>query len=303
MSLRLILIAVPLTACVSSTPVGGTPSTDASSGSEEGSSGAAETDDIASSGDVDETHLSILEDCGIELSCDPLFTNDVDSVTPQEAYDCALALYAAGTPAMVGHSFYAAESAILMRADRRMIRQSRPCAGTICEGLGPWGAWGSHQLCEAIPTFGPGPGGDCIDVPDFTCDELLAFLAEPSNPPVPCEDRPQEACDGLFDLETDCRWVDALPTYESDSCESATAGTCLSLRWRGDCELNPTCEGAGTQGVFFREREDGRVDILADDCPEPVGFERCSWGEPGTDDPPGPLAFGPAACECACVGE
>ena len=69
-----------------------------------------------------------------------------------------------------------------------------------------------------------------------------------------------------------------------------------------ECPLTPTCAGAGTEGVFFREHDDGTTDLYAGDgCWAPVGFSRCSWGEPGSDDPPGPLEVGPAACDCACA--
>jgi hypothetical protein len=301
--LRILLAALSLTGCVSSEPVGSTPpSTEGSSGDD------IETDsegEDPTSGGVEESHVAILEDCGFALSCEALHISDADGIDPKPAFDCALGRYAAGEPSVIDFTdpYQENETVLFARADRRVVRQSRSRTCDFeeadwCLPEEPWMAWGPHELCEPEHTFRL-EGWDCEEVPDFTCDDLSAFLAEPPNPPVPCEDRPQEDCEGLFDVDTACHWIGDVVNYPSDSCEPTTFGACLSFATGIGCDPNPTCTDAGA--VSFREREDGTFDVITlEFCGEIDGFERCSWGEPGSDDPPGMLEVGPAACDCAC---
>lgn len=295
--LRLIVIAIPLGACVASEPVGGTP-------------GESETE----GGNVPETHLVIADDCGIPLACDPMTV--IIDYHPPEALECAQTIWGnAGTGRV--QVFYeadgsddgiepATEEAFLLLADRRVIRQrrDRPCE-VLCFADDPWNPWGPHEICEMNSYFVPdGNVANCEVVEDFTCDALADLLAQEPVPSVPCEERSQADCDGPLDAETQCQWRDDVLRYASDSCEPAIPGACVGGRAVGlECPLNPTCAGAGTEGVFFREHDDGTVDLYAGDgCWAPVGFSRCSWGEPGSDDPPGALEVGPATCDCACAG-
>src|SRR5688500_9451503 len=98
--LRLFVASLSLTACVSSEPIGGTPSaTETHSGGQ--SSGDVETDtDDPTTGDVEETHVVILEDCGIALSCDPMHIV-LEGLDPHPARECAEALLAGGQPGVV----------------------------------------------------------------------------------------------------------------------------------------------------------------------------------------------------------
>lgn len=127
---------------------------------------------------------------------------------------------------------------------------------------------------------------------------------------IPCAERPQELCDGVLpgpdDFAPDrCEWIPEVSNLPSDGCESkARSGACLEFPGASGtgCSSVPRCPGALTEYVFYRERDDGTVDILpANYCGgEPKGFEYCAWGEPGTSRPPGKLLEGPAACDCAC---
>lgn len=127
---------------------------------------------------------------------------------------------------------------------------------------------------------------------------------------VPCEERTEDECVGpVGELGPDgpisvCDWVAELSTVPADACEPVSTGACLQFPtvFPPGCSVSLTCEGPGTESVFYREHADGTIDILpADYCGnEPAGFARCGWAFGGPDNPPGPLEEGPAACDCAC---
>lgn len=129
---------------------------------------------------------------------------------------------------------------------------------------------------------------------------------------VPCEERGVADCDDGetivdpdSDIEFSCRWFGAVMHLPADSCEPvAPDGVCLPQPLGGEegCAPRPTCDGAGTDGVFYRELEDGTVDVVPDEgCGfnEPAGFTRCGWGE-DFENPTETVTDGPAACDCAC---
>ncbi len=123
----------------------------------------------------------------------------------------------------------------------------------------------------------------------------------------PCEDRAEASCDGPFDELVECVWNDAVITYsEPGVCEPIRPpGKCVSVALGGEdgCANNPTCPGVRFADVFFRDNDDGTVDIVPSNAcghTEPQGFSRCSWGAPGSGEEPGELTVGPEACDCAC---
>lgn len=126
---------------------------------------------------------------------------------------------------------------------------------------------------------------------------------------VPCAERTFEDCDGPIDIETDfddiCQWFPSMMHFPADSCEPvAPDGACLQQPTGGreGCAEFPTCEGVQESSVFYREREDGVVDIVASTAcgfTEPAGFQRCGWGD-DFENPTDMVTQGPAACDCAC---
>jgi hypothetical protein len=323
-----LIFAVCLVSCVSTEPVGGTPD-ESSSGSHATETGTpttqADTDsatteptettegDTSTDTGVEDMHVSFLDDCGFELACEPMLL--VDQIYPESAYDCTQSMHGAGQPGLVrvarasdgGNGEPFGETAYLFMADRNVLRQARDrdCGGPglACDADAPWFPWQTQEFCpEDSVVDGEFIFTDCEPIDDYSCEVLAGLLAAEPEPSIPCEERSMAQCEGPLDGTSYCTWTHAA-NYPSDSCEPTISGMCLAVPFAPvACEENPTCEGAApADEVLYRERGDGTVDIWTGlGCWAPLGFERCSWGEPGSDDPPGELMVGPAACDCAC---
>lgn len=317
-------VALSLTACTKSEgnvdPDATTTSADTGETTGDGSASSGmpgDTDDppdTATSGpttgdppfDPEETHVVIYEDCGFEPSCDTLQVH-IDTY-PLEALVCAQDLHADGLTGLVlaqsipgGGETYDPdfEHALFFTADRRVIRQTRGryCPSPPCESP-PWDAWREHEICEVESGFDVYAIGPCVEVPDFSCEELQALWDDPPVPAVPCADRPERNCNGPLSSERNCFWDDDFVVYPADSCEPVAAvGACREHDFVDDpgCTLPPLCAGVDREAVLFQTLDDGAVEIqTVFGCWIEEGFERCEW------DGAGNLVYGPDACECVC---
>jgi len=313
-------LVVALAGCPQADPPSDETTGDASSGTApentgDASSGIEPEDTGDTTGEPfvpEETHVVLMEDCGLPLACDPISVH-IDAYPP-EAVECARALHADGETGLVLAQYIPGggpnydpnfESAFFLMADRRVLRQTRGryCPEPPCESP-PWGAWRAHELCEIDGSFHPDGALRCLEVDDFTCEELLELSAQPPVPTVPCAQRTTEDdCDQVLSSEASCRWRDQGATYPADSCEALDGpGVCRELNFEiEECTLPPVCAGIDGETVLFRNNDDGTTEITtAFGCWVPQGFERCAWDSPGVEGMPGVLVNGPPACNCPC---
>ncbi len=261
--------------------------------------------------DPEETHVVLLEDCGLELACEPIEV--ILEAWPPSAVECVDALHADGETGLVtsyatadGDSYDPYEQyAYVLLADRRLIRQTRGriCLEPPCESP-PWDAWGGHEVCDV-----PGPINfeyylpNCEPVPDFSCDEILDLMAQPPEPTAPCEERlTSDECDHVLSSQASCIWTPGA-VYGADACtELAGPGLCRVDAYVNEaCVLPPLCAGVDGEAVIFKTLDDGNVEVReVYGCWIEEGFERCEWGPPAPDGSPGALVYGPEACNCAC---
>lgn len=297
---------------------------DDTSGSETGTGDTGDTGDsedtadTADTGDTDdcteplegaeEEHVVLLEDCGLELSCDPI-TLHIES-WPADAVQCAISRHAEGEPSLLryghlpggGPDYFNFEEAFLTMPDRRVIRQGRGRMQTDdppqCR---PWAAWGPHEICDVVHALRPdGNVKNCVEVPDFSCEELIEIYESEPLPPVPCTERTEEdQCNVPTGSDTYCDWQEEYVTYTEDSCDPAAGpGACIDDNdvEEPGCTIPEVCDGAEADQIHFRDNGDGTFDIMHGyACWQYEGFERCEWSG-------GELVYGPPACDCACQG-
>lgn len=312
-------VAVAMTGCPDAGQDDGSGDSAAESGETGDSGGTADTgatDDGLDTGDTDdcttppsdveEEHVVLLDDCGLELSCDPI-TIHIES-WPSDAVACARGRHADGEPSLLeygylpggGPEYFNFEEAFLTMPDRRVIRQSRGRMQTDdppqCR---PWGAWGPHEVCDVVHYFTPdGNVQNCEEVPDFSCEELIEIFESDPLPPVPCAERTDpDTCHVPFASDSSCGWREELATYSGDSCEPVLGpGACVEDNAvdEPDCTLPEVCDGAEAEQILYRDNGDETFDIMYGyGCWQYEGFERCEWAA-------GELFNGPPACNCAC---
>ncbi len=284
---------------------------DASTGTVDPTETETEGVDESSGGppfEPEQTHVVLMEDCGLPLACDTINVH-IDAYPP-EAVECARALHADGETGLV-HAQYipgggpnydpSFERAFFLLADRRVIQQARGryCPEPPCE-TAPWDAWQAHELCPAPDSFYPETFG-CVEVDDYSCEELLEFAAQPPVAAVPCDERGADDCNQALSSSSSCTWRDQGGTYPADTCDAVDGpGVCREMVWENEeCTLPPVCAGIDGEAVLFRNNDDGTVEITtAFGCWVPDGFERCAWDFGG--GMPGMLVNGPDACNCPC---
>lgn len=134
---------------------------------------------------VEERHV-VLSECGLELACDPM--RHVLDYHPQEAFDCAAELWAAGGAGRLqvtietdGDPYTVGEQALVLLSDGQILRQVRDHELGELEDVNDdrWLAWGPHELCENVnETFAPEANFVCQAVSDWTCEDLVASTTE-----------------------------------------------------------------------------------------------------------------------------
>ena len=258
----------------------------------------------------EQTHVVLLDDCGLELACDPINVH-LDS-SPASAVECARSLHADGQTGLLtafmipGGGDYEPDfqHALFVMADRRVIRQTRGryCPEPPCDAP-PWNAWRAHEVCDVQGWFDVEALSNCETVADFSCDEILELAAQPPVPTVPCPERQtSEECDQVLSSEAYCEWSDLGAVYEADSCTGVEGpGVCRQYTYDEQCDLPALCPGVNAESVLFHVNDDGTVEVRpVFGCWIEEGFERCEWGPQEADGTPGPLLYGPDACNCVC---